>query len=191
VWAQQLAQRPHGSPATIVEGHKVNYLLLVFGLPGSGKSALAGRLASRLGAVRISSDYKRTRLGLRGDYSKDSIDAVYEEMFRVGLERLKEGRPVILDGSFSSERYRQRAAQVAAEAGVPLRLIRMVANEEVTLARVGRKRHLSEAGPDAYRLLKEKFDAVSLPHLELDSSRSRPGQLVEAALEYLKATAER
>src|SRR5690625_7338781 len=115
------------------------------GLPGSGKSALAGRLATRLGAVRISSDFKRTKLGLRGDYSKESIDAVYREMFAVAKEHLARGKNVVLDGSFSSGRFREAAAAVARESGVPVRMIRMVANEEVTLARVGRKRQIGRA----------------------------------------------
>jgi hypothetical protein len=68
---------------------------------------------------------------------------------------------------------------------VPLALVRMVADEKTTLARVGRKRKLTEAGPEAYRLLRRNFDPVEQEHLKLDSSATGVGRLLAEALRYL------
>jgi predicted kinase len=166
----------------------MSLIAVVFGLPGSGKSTLARRLARRIGAQWISSDAIRVERGLRGDYRKASIAAVYAEMMARARSSLSQGRAVVLDGSFSSRDFREAARLLAQEAGARLALIRMVANEETTLARVGRKRLLTEAGPAAYRLLKDHFDPIEGEHLVLDSSQTDLGPLLARAEEYLTST---
>jgi predicted kinase len=165
----------------------MSLIVVVFGLPGSGKSTLARRLARRVGAEWISSDAIRTDRGLRGDYRKDSIAAVYEEMLKVARSGLSNGRHVVVDGSFSSRSFREAVRELASDTGARLKVIRMVADEETTLARVGRKRVHSEAGPEAYRLLKENFDPVQGDHLMLDSSRANVGTLLRRAVRYLES----
>lgn len=160
-------------------------VVVVFGLPGSGKSTVAVRLARRLEAVWISSDAIRVERGLTGNYSKESIAAVYREMMLRAGRHLGEGTTVVLDGSFSNRRFRRQAQELAETAGVPLALIHMVANERTTLRRVGRRRRLTEAGPDAYRLLQHNFDPIEGEHLRLDSSKMRVKGLLERALSFL------
>ncbi|HEX7004253.1 MAG TPA: AAA family ATPase [Trueperaceae bacterium] len=160
-------------------------LIVVFGLPGSGKSTLAERLAKRLGATALSSDVLRAELGLKGDYRMETISEVYRVMLKRAGAALESGGTVIVDGSFSNHRFREQAAAAARAAGADLVLIHMVANEETTLERVGRKRKLSEAGPEAYALLKERFRAVEGEHLRLDSSETPVWRLVRQAEEYV------
>lgn len=164
---------------------------MVFGLPGSGKSTLAGRLAQRLGAASLNSDVLRGELGLKGDYRMESIATVYREMLGRALSALEVGDTVVVDGSFSNRRFREDAQEVARQAHARLILIHMVANEETTLRRVGRKRKVSEAGPDAYSLLKRNFEPVEGEHLRLDSSSTSIGRLVSRAADYVAATAVR
>jgi predicted kinase len=163
----------------------VSIVVVVFGLPGSGKSTVARRLASRLRAEWISSDAIRVELGLRGDYRKETIAAVYREMMSRGERVLEAGGSLVLDGSFSNRRFRAQARELAKAAGVPLALVRMVADEKTTLARVGRERKLTEAGPEAYRLLRRNFDPVEEEHLTLDSSATGVRRLLAEALRYL------
>jgi predicted kinase len=160
-------------------------VVVVFGLPGSGKSTVARRLAGRLRAEWISSDALRVERGLRGDYRKETIAAVYRDMMGRAERALSAGGSVVLDGSFSNRRFRAQARQLADAAGVPLALVRMVADEQTSLARVGRKRELTEAGPAAYRLLRRNFDPVEEEHLMLDSSTANVGRLLAEALRYL------
>lgn len=162
-------------------------LVVVFGLPGSGKSTVAGRLARRLGATWLSSDAIRVEQGLQGDYSKEAIGAVYQEMMTRAREALTSGVTVVLDGSFSSRNFRARAAEMAESIGVPLALIRMVADEQTSLQRVGRRRKLTEAGPEAYRLLERNFDPVEGSYLTLDSSRAPLKETLREALRYCGA----
>jgi predicted kinase len=161
-------------------------LVLVCGLPGSGKSTVARRLAARLNAAWISSDAVRAERGLRGEYGRESIAAVYGEMMARAARRLGEGGNVVLDGSFSSRRFREQALMLAGPSGVRWALILLVADEETALRRVSRKRQLTEAGPGVYHLLKEHFDPVEGEHLRLDSSTASVGQLLAEATRYLQ-----
>lgn len=162
-------------------------LVVVFGLPGSGKSTLSRALASSLNAEWISSDDVRSRSGRRGDYSRPSIAAVYGEMFDLARPVLSNGGRAVLDASFSSRAYRDQAEELARSSGVPLVLIRLVADERRALGRVRRKRRLTDAGPRVYRLLKQNFDPVDAEYLELDSSWAPKEELLARALRYVES----
>ena len=160
---------------------------MVFGLPGSGKSTLAERLAKALDAPLLSSDALRGEMGLKGDYRMESIAAVYDEMLERAHTLFESNDTVILDGSFSNRRFREQTEAAARSLGARLLLIHMVANEETTLERVARKRKFSEAGPEAYALLKQKFQPVEGEHLRLDSSDAPVAGLVDRAVDYVSA----
>jgi predicted kinase len=55
-------------------------LLLIAGLPATGKTTLAEALARQLGAVHYHSDKVRGALNLMGRYDKASKDQVYEAL---------------------------------------------------------------------------------------------------------------
>ena len=114
-------------------------LALVGGLPGTGKSTLAARLAEAAGAVVVSSDSIRDELRrsgvLRGEpgayrrglYSPAAISAVYDTMLGRAEEHLRNGESVVLDASWSDLRERRRARELAAQhrkhaRAVPLRV---------------------------------------------------------------------
>lgn len=166
-------------------------MIVVFGLPGSGKSTLARRLARRLHATSLSSDVLRAEMGLKGDYRMESIAAVYGEMMRRARGALEQVETVVLDGSFSNRRFRETAEALSLELGAKLVLIHMVANEDTILERVGRKRRVSEAGPEAYAILKRHFQPVEGEHLRLDSSKISVGRLVTRAADYVATIAAR
>jgi aminoglycoside phosphotransferase family enzyme/predicted kinase len=102
-------------------------LVLVGGLPGSGKTALAAKLGDALGAVVLSSDDLR-RAGSnsrgniavgtfrQGSYSARATNVVYDELIRRAREYLELGTLVVLDASWIDEAHRQLARSLAEEA---------------------------------------------------------------------------
>lgn len=100
-------------------------LVLVGGLPGTGKTTVAHGLADRLGAVVLSSDRVRKELaGLApeagagaafrtGLYSPERTDALYSELLHRAEELLGRGETVVLDASWTSAAHRGRAVEVA------------------------------------------------------------------------------
>ena len=92
-------------------------LVLVGGLPGTGKSTLAAGLADQTGWALVRSDELRHQhQPLDPDrYAPDAVASVYEELLRIGREHLERGESVILDASWVSAQERARAVQVAQE----------------------------------------------------------------------------
>jgi aminoglycoside phosphotransferase family enzyme/predicted kinase len=100
-------------------------LVLVGGLPGTGKTTLAGGLADRFGAVGLSSDrirketagidpMTRATAGFReGLYTLERTDELYTELLHRAQQLLERGESVILDASWTSQAHRDRAQGLA------------------------------------------------------------------------------
>lgn len=101
-------------------------LVLIGGLPGTGKSSLAGLLAAETGAQLLRSDLIRDEILPRaefsdvtefgqGRYRPDLVEAVYAEMLLRAGRLLERGEHVVLDASWSSKQDRKAAEALAAE----------------------------------------------------------------------------
>ena len=114
-------------------------MVLVGGLPGTGKSALAGALADRLGWTVLNSDRIRKELaGVRpehpapapfetGIYAEAWTNRCYGELLRRAVALLAGGESVIVDASWISAEHRAAAATAAGRAGADLVQLRCTA----------------------------------------------------------------
>ena len=94
-------------------------LLLLAGLPASGKSTLTRRLKA-LGAVIISLDAIRAELGDVTDQSRNA-DVLAIAQMRVEAALL-DGQWVVLDATNLRHAWRARWERLAAELNVPIRI---------------------------------------------------------------------
>lgn len=129
-------------------------LLLMHGVSGSGKTWLAQMLLEALGAVRLRSDVERKRLfGLApledsravagGIYTPEAGRRTFAHLCETAGRLLDMGLPVIVDATFLLRSHRQPFHDLAAEKGVPLRIVSLQADEALLRARVtarGRRR---------------------------------------------------
>ncbi|MDA3644281.1 AAA family ATPase [Saccharopolyspora indica] len=132
-------------------------LVLVGGLPGTGKSTIAGALADRMGAVLLRTDQIRRELpgsvGLaahagygRGLYESERVHETYREMLTRARTLLEFGESVILDASWSRAEERESARLVANETFSAVTELRCVAPSEITEPRLlAREGDISDA----------------------------------------------
>jgi predicted kinase len=135
-------------------------VVLIGGLPATGKSALAGALASRLGCTVLSSDRVRKELaGVSpgehsaadygaGIYAPHWTERTYTELLRRAARLLAMGESVILDASWVSAGRRSAAASVAEAASADLVQLCCTAPSGITMQRMSRRQDdVSDASP--------------------------------------------
>jgi hypothetical protein len=118
-------------------------LVVVGGLPGTGKSTVAAGIAEALGAVTLRSDEIRKQLaGLdpaepapapvgEGIYAHASTAATYTTLVDRARHCLERGETVVLDASWTDPAHRKAARRLAAEADADLDELECVLPQEL------------------------------------------------------------
>ncbi len=132
-------------------------MVLVGGLPGTGKSTLAEGLADDLGyAVLRSDEIRKDLAGVahsepsdaaygQGLYRAETTTATYAEMLRQAGTLLELGESVILDASWTRAPFRQQAGDLARATASRLIQLRCTLDPIIASQRIARRR---EAGGD-------------------------------------------
>ena len=160
-------------------------LILVYGLPGSGKTYFASHFAGEINAVHISSDLTRMRILEERSYSEDEKDYIYREMAVETMESLKKGKTVIVDATFYKEENRELFIRISNELGIAFRLIEICADEDDIRKRTSGKRVDSEADFDVYKQIKTDFEPVKQDHLSINSSELPLDEMIYRASIYI------
>lgn len=161
-------------------------VVLVFGLPGSGKTYFSTRLADRLGAQYISSDKIRLGMRLKGKYTFEDKFSVYEEMAKMTGLAIERGKDVVVDGTFYHHRMREPFIALVKLYQTPLHFIEITANEKIVKERLSKPREESEADYSVYQHVKNQFDRLGSSHLRLHSGRNNINEMLSTALNYLR-----
>lgn len=149
-------------------------LVLLCGLPASGKSTAARHLARPFEAAVIRSDVVRKRLagipvtahptGPESEalYSQQSSRDTYATMLKEAQASLEAGRCVVVDATFARRADRDPFVRMAESVGAPWVVVHLDCTEE-TIARNLRSRaaasdEVSDADWQTYRLLKDRFE---------------------------------
>ena len=163
---------------------------MVSGLPGSGKSYFASRLALRLGAHYITSDRTRKAMDRMGRYTFEDKLMVYEQMVVLARDALQLGNDMVVDATFYRQSFRELFFKLADEFHQPIYLMEVVADEAVVKERLLRPRRESEADYNVYLHIKSQFENFEEPHLVLQSVNGTADHNLEIALEYIKPVHE-
>lgn len=143
-------------------------IVLMHGVSGSGKSFVARKLASFLGAIQIRSDVERKRLSGCWPaalnltvpnselYSQQATDQTYHRLQELTREILGYGYPVIVDAAFLSQSDRQSFVSLAEELRVSVRIVHCTAPNEVLKSRILRRLSQGHDPSDANLQVLEK-----------------------------------
>jgi aminoglycoside phosphotransferase family enzyme/predicted kinase/predicted RNA binding protein YcfA (HicA-like mRNA interferase family) len=148
-------------------------LVLVAGLPGTGKSTLARGLAEEAGFEVVASDTVRKELaGLtpaeratadfgEGLYTPEWNERTYAECLSRATRLLFEGRRVIVDASFREDARRREFLETARAWGVPGLLLLCTADPKVVRDRLRkRKGDVSDADWEIYTRAAERWEEM-------------------------------
>jgi adenylylsulfate kinase len=170
-------------------------LIAMAGLPGTGKSTLAARLAERLGGVVLDKDRVRAALFPPPvlDYSAVQDEITMAAIYQAAAAVLRAGprRSVIIDGrTFLRPGQLQPLFELD---GRPF-LIECVCDDAVARERL--ERDLAEGRHPAgnrtfalYQSVKALAQPIPLPHLILDTGATSPEECVRRCLGYVGGSA--
>jgi len=172
-------------------------LVLVGGLPGTGKSVLSSGLSAearlewlRADAIRkelagldpLSSGRSEVRAGI---YTPEWNDLTYGECLARAKNLLFAGRRVLVDASFKEERRRLEFLDAARDWGVPAFFLECTSSPDLVRGRLeSRTRDPSDADWGIYQHVQRTWEALrprtQAVHATVDTSGPRPESLQKA-----------
>ena len=148
------------------------FLVVLSGLPGTGKTFFCRELAKRVTATVLESDRLRKLLFPAPDYSPEESARLFRAAHRLTGELLERGIPVIFDATNISEHSREGLCKIAGRLGVRLVLVRMAVAPGVVCQRLSspRDRGHSDAGWDVYLMMRQQEEKVRRRHFTVDTT---------------------
>jgi len=153
------------------------FLIVMSGLPGTGKSYFSRRLTKRLACVRLESDELRKLLFPRPAYTADENQRLFSALYRLTEELLRKNIPVLLDATNLVEHHREQLYHIAERLGAKLILVRVEAPPEVVQERLQtrmtspQREDSSEADFSVYQRMRRRIQRIRRRHFAVDTSR--------------------
>ena len=171
-------------------------IVAMAGLPASGKSAIARRLANELSAIVLDKDAIRAALFPPSEieYSTRQDDFCMHVMMEVAeyILRKDPAKHVVLDGRTFSRRYQlEEWKRMASGLGVPILVIECVCADETARRRLTRDyaegRHVAANRTyEMYLSVKARFEPIPDPKVVLDTDQSLDN-CVGLAMQYIQS----
>jgi len=152
-------------------------LIVVSGLPGTGKSHFCRRLAERLPVAILESDALRKVLFPSPSYSRQESSRLFEACHALIFELLGKGITVVLDATNLTERHREHLYHIADRLGVKLIMVRVEAPPELVRQRLEARvrgsnpEDRSDADWRVYQKMKSSVQRIRRNYFTLDTSR--------------------
>ena len=163
-------------------------LIMLCGLPATGKSYLARRLVERVPFVIVETDFVRKTLFPTPTYSAQESGLVHRVCHALMEKLLRRGARVIFDATNLAELHREKVYRLARSAAANLVIVQTVAPEAVVRERLEKRKvardsdDISDATWAIYKRMASDQQPIGHPHLIIDTS----GDLGEAVNKILR-----
>jgi predicted kinase len=151
-------------------------IIMLSGLPGTGKSFLSHKLAERLPFVIVESDAIRKELFPRPSYSARESASLFRAVHYLIKETVQNGLSVIFDATNLEERHRKIVYRIAARTGARLILVEVEAPSQTVQNRLKNRlsecnsNNYSDATWEIYQRMKKSAEKIRLPHYTVDTA---------------------
>ena len=153
-------------------------LVMLTGLPGTGKSNVARQLAEVLPFAIVESDQVRKILFPQCQYTGEESRWVHRTCHALMDKLLMRGVRVIYDATNLHERHRELVYRLADGRGVKLIVVKVVSPEAVASQRLRNRQgdvkdddDVSDADVKVYRRMSRSVDPIGRSHVVVDTSR--------------------
>ena len=152
-------------------------LIVISGLPGTGKSHFARKLRERFPSAILESDALRKGLFPAPGYGPEESAYLFKVCHLLIEELLRKRIPLIFDATNLSERHRERLYELAAASGARLILVRVEAPPPLVHERlearheVPERQDSSDADWGVYLKMKGEVERMRRRHFAVDTSR--------------------
>jgi predicted kinase len=163
--------------------------IVISGLPGTGKSRLAGLLRERLNYLVLESDCMRKVLFPRPSYKPEESARLFRALHSTIELLLKRGVSVILDATNLSEHNREYLYRIADRTRARLVMVQVEAPPELVKQRLSLRQQEPQNSSDAdwtiYQKMKPEAEKIGRHHIVVDTSQD-----VSPAIEKIVLEAE-
>jgi adenylylsulfate kinase len=168
-------------------------LVVMAGLPATGKSTLARRVAAELGGVVLDKDEIRAALFPAEliEFSHRQDDFCMEVLFQTAGYLIRESgvRWLFVDGRpFGRRAQLERASRAAEEIGCHMKVILCQCSDETARQRLQEAHVAANRNWELYQRLKEEFEPIEMPHAVIDTEKPIEHSVAEA-LAFLRLQA--
>ncbi|MBI2856264.1 MAG: ATP-binding protein [Chloroflexi bacterium] len=152
-------------------------LVVVSGLPGTGKSYFSRRMAQRVPVAIVETDRMRKVLFPSPTHSATESARLFRACHSLIEELLSQGVPVLLDATNLVESHRELLYNIAHKTNARLILVRVEAPAEVVSQRLARRGNGTASGDSSdadwsvYRRMKSSVEPIRRNHFAVDTSR--------------------
>lgn len=160
-------------------------VIVVFGLPGSGKSYFARKLAELIGADYLNSYNIRKQAAKKRTFFKRKNTPVHQEMLAGAEAAVDRNKHVILDGTFHTDATRKAIMEGMAEKS-NVSFIEVKAEEELIRERLKNPRTSSDSDFKIYEMIRDNYESFEKPHLTVQSTNGNIERMLQQASFYLK-----
>lgn len=171
--ANRLEESLGGLPAPVARPG----MIVLVGLPGSGKSYLAREIVRRYPAAALDSDALRQVLFPAPQHSEREHHRLFPALHVLMGRLLERGIPIIIDATNLKEANRRPFYQIAKKRGVRVVLVRVWAPKAVIRARLAGRTSArdpedrSTATLEVYEKMRADVEPIRRRHVSVDTSK--------------------
>lgn len=155
-------------------------LILVCGLPGTGKTTVAKKIADETGSFVFNTDIVRKELFEKPRYTDKEKELVYKLLFEMAEKFLKSAKNVVLDGTFYKKELRERVRKIARKAKSDFHVVEVKCEEKILKGRMGKRKKEktpSDADFEVYKKIKKEYEPIRDKHFVVDTGKDWEKQI--------------